>query len=42
MWGYGFLFTLRDANGEAVKLSDLDVPAFKGLTLDEAPFGRMT
>ena len=33
---------LRDASGKAVKLSDLDVAAFKGLTLDKAPFGRMT
>jgi len=41
-WGFGFRFTLRDASGTAVKLSDLDVAAFKGLTLDEAPFGRMT
>eukprot|EP00966_Prymnesium_polylepis_P303175 7002885-Prymnesium_polylepis.2 len=41
-WGFGFRFTLRDASGKAVKLSDLDVAAFKGLTLDEAPFGRMT
>ena len=31
-----------DASGKAVKLSDLDVAAFKGLTLDKAPFGRMT
>jgi hypothetical protein len=41
-WGFGFRFTLRDASGKAVKLSDLDVAAFKGLTLDEAPFGRVT
>ena len=41
-WGFGFRFTLRDASGKAVKLSDLDVAAFKGLTLDKAPFGRMT
>ena len=41
-WGFGFRFTLRDASGKAVKLSDLDVAAFKGLMLDKAPFGRMT
>ena len=41
-WGFGFRFTLRGASGKAVKLSDLDVAAFKGLTLDDAPFGRMT
>ena len=41
-WGFGFRFTLRDASSKAVKLSDLDMATFKGLTLDEAPFGRMT
>ena len=41
-WGFGFRFTLRDASGKAVKLSDLDVAASKGLPLDKAPFGRMT
>ena len=41
LWGHGFKFCLRDECGNAVKLSDLDVPAFKGLKLDEAPFGRM-
>ena len=40
-WGFGFRFTLRDASGKAVKLSDLGVAAFKGLTHLDAPFGRM-
>ena len=37
-----FIGFLCYASGKAVKLSDLDVAAFKGLTLDKAPFGRMT
>ena len=41
-WGFGFRFTLRNAEGVAIKLSELDVAAFKSLELTEAAFGRMT
>ena len=39
---FGYRFTLRDASGKAVKLSDLGVAAFEGLTHLDAPFGRIT